>query len=60
MYGVEGVWVQLLGDQGPCACVILVLRESIWNVPTVPVVLLAFDNTSSLIPPPHQVVYTLV
>ena len=31
MYGVGGVWIQLLGVQGARASVILVLRECIWN-----------------------------
>ena len=52
-----GVWVQLLGVQGGPACVILVLRECIWNAPEVSLVVPAFDDTSSLGSPPTQVVY---
>ena len=50
-----GVWVQLLGGQGACTCVILVLCECIWNVPAVSLVLPAFDNTGSLGSPPSDV-----
>ena len=52
-----GIWVQLLAGQGACARVILVLCESIWNVPMVSLVLTAFDDPSSLGSPPRQVVY---
>ena len=54
VYGVGGVWVQLLGVQG--ACIILVLRECIWNAAAVSLVLPAFDDTGSL-SSPYQVVY---
>ena len=54
---VRGVWVQLLGGQGACAVVILVLRECIWNEPAVSLVLPAFDVTGSLGSSPRQVVY---
>ena len=37
--------------------VILVLPECIWNVPAVKLILSTFEDTSSLGPPPHQVVY---
>ena len=57
MNGVGGVWVQLLGGQGACARVILVLRESIWNAPALSLVIPALDDTVSLGPPPRQVVY---
>ena len=40
-----------------CTCVILVLRECIWNVSMVSLVLPAFNNTGSLGSLPHQVVY---
>ena len=36
LLGVGGVWVQLLGDQGVRARVILVVRECIWNAACVP------------------------
>ena len=55
--GVGEVWVQLLGGQGACVCVILVLRECIWNTPPVSFVFPAFDDTSFLGSPPRQVVY---
>ena len=45
---VGGVWVQLLGGQGACACVILVFRECIWNAPSLSLVLPAFVDTDSL------------
>ena len=35
------------------ACVILVLHKCFWNVPMVFLVLPAFDNTESLVYPPH-------
>ena len=60
IYGVEGVWVQLLGSQGVYACVILILSECIWDAPVILLVLPAFDNTGSLGSPPHQVVTHLV
>ena len=53
-----GVWVQLLRGQGAHARVILVLRQCIWNAPTVSVVLLDFVDTGSLGSPPRQVVYS--
>ena len=56
IYGVGGVWVQLLGGQRACAYVILVLHESIWNALAITLVLLAFEDTSSLGSPPYQVV----
>ena len=52
-----GVWVQLLGSQWARARVIVVLRECIWNAPTVSLVLPALDDTSSLGSPPRQDVY---
>ena len=54
LYGVGGDWVQLLKGQGSRACVI---RECIWNVPAVSLVLPAFDSTGSLGSIPRQVVY---
>ena len=44
------VWVQLLGGQGACIRVILVLHECIWNAPV------PFDDPGSLGSPPCQVV----
>ena len=46
--GVGRVWVQLLGGIGARARVILVLRECIWNVPAVSLVLPIFDDTGSM------------
>ena len=60
IYGVGGVWVQLLEGQGPRARVILVLRERIWNAPAVSLVLPAFNDTGSMGSPPRQLVYPLV
>ena len=57
MYGVEGLWVQLLRG-GQRARVIIVLRECIWNAPAVSLILLAFDDTGSLDSPPCRVVYS--
>ena len=45
------------GHQGACARVILVLCECIWNATVISFFLPAFDDTSSLSSPPHQVVY---
>ena len=59
IYGVGGVWVQLLGGQGARTVVILVLRECIWNAPAFSLVLPVFDNNGSLGSPPRQVVYLL-
>ena len=47
----------LEGGQGARDRVILVLRECNWNAPAVSFDFLAFDDTSSLGSPPHQVVY---
>ena len=45
IYGVVGVWVELLGGGGPeCCC----LSEFIWNAPAVSLVPPAFENTCSL------------
>ena len=55
--GVGGVWVQLLGGQEGCTCVILVLRECIWNVTGVLFVIPASDDTGCLGFPPHRMVY---
>ena len=49
-----GVWVQLLGGQIARALLILVLREWIWNVPAVSLVLQNFDGTCSLGYPPRR------
>ena len=57
IYMVKGVWIQLLGDQGTRALVILALREYIWNSPAVSLVLTAFDDTGSL-GSPLRVVYS--
>ena len=57
IYGVGGVWVQLLGSQGAHARVTLVLRECIWNAPAASLVHLAFSDTGSLGSPLRQVVY---
>ena len=46
----------MLGGQGARALVILVLRECIWNVAAVPLVLPTFDDTGSLAFPPRRVV----
>ena len=54
---VGRVWVQLLGGQEACTCVILILCECIWNAPAVSLVLPALDDTSSLGSPPHPMVY---
>ena len=45
IYMVGGVCVQLLGSQGTLARAILILRECIWNVLTVSLVLPAFSST---------------
>ena len=58
--GVGGVWIQLLEGQGARALFILVLRECIWNMPAVSLVLPAFNDTGSLGSLPHQVDYPLV
>ena len=47
----------MLGGQGACTRVILVLRECIWNEPMVSLVLAAFDGTGSLGSPPRQGIY---
>ena len=47
IYGVMGVWVQLLGHQGDRPRVFLVVRGCIWSAPAVSLVLLAFDRISS-------------
>ena len=47
----------MLGCQGACARVILVLRKCIWNASAVSLVLRAFDDAGSLGSPPRQVVY---
>ena len=52
-----GVWAQLLGSQGFCGRVILVLRECIRNTSAVSIFLSAFGDTGSLGSPPSQVVY---
>ena len=49
---VRGSW-----GQGARPCVILVLRECIWNAPSVSLALPASDDTVSLGSPPRQVVY---
>ena len=51
---VWGAWVQLLVFRGAHDHVILVLHECIWNAL---LLLPAFDSSSTLDPPPHQVVY---
>ena len=52
IYGAGGV-----GGQETRARSILVLRECIWNVPAVSLVLPAFDGTGSPGYPPHRLVY---
>ena len=47
----------IIGGQGTCSYVILALRECIWNVLTVSLLLPALNDTSSLGSPPHLVVY---
>ena len=54
---VGEVWVQLFGGRGAHARVILLLRECIWNVPAVSLVLSVFDDTGSLGFPPRWEVY---
>ena len=44
-----------MGGQEPSTRVIPVLRECIWNAPTVSLLLPAFDGTGSLGSPPRQV-----
>ena len=56
--GGWGVWVQMVGDLGTCARVILVCRECIWNAFVVLLVLPAFDDTGFLGSPSRQVVYS--
>ena len=48
IYGVRGVWVQLLGVHGACIQVILVLHDCIWNSPIASLILPAFNDTGSL------------
>ena len=47
----------IVGCQGTCARVILVLREYTWNAPALSLVFPAFDDTGSFGSPPRQVVY---
>ena len=47
----------LVGGSGARCCVILVLREFIFNTPAISFILPAFDDTGSLGPPPRRVVY---
>ena len=56
--GVGEVWVQILRVLGARALVILVLREYIWKVTLVSLVLSTFDNTDPLGSLPRQVVYS--
>ena len=58
IYMGEGSLDSFVGGQEVSNCVILVLRECIWNVPVVWLVLPVFDDTSSQGLPPNQVVYT--
>ena len=55
VFGGWGVWVQCL--RGGIVLGLIVLSKCIWNGPVVSLVLTAFDGTSSLGSPPHQVVY---
>ena len=48
IYGVEGVWVHLLGGHGVPDRVILDVRESIWNAIVFSLDLTPFDDISSL------------
>ena len=57
IYGVGGVWVQLLGGQKARSRVILVLCECIRNTAAVSLVLPAIDDSGSLGSPPRQGVY---
>ena len=50
----------IVGDQEGCSCVILVLRECIWNTPTFSLALPAFDDTVSLGFLSRRVIYPLV
>ena len=50
--GVEGLWVQEART-----VVILVLRECIWNAPTVSLFFPAFDDNDSPDYPPRRVIY---
>ena len=56
--GVNGIIARvvlvLLGGQGACARVVLILRECIWNMPAVCIVL---PDTGSLGSLPRQLVY---
>ena len=52
-----GILVSIVGDEGPRACIILVLRECIWNAPAVSFVFPAYDDTGSLGSPPRRVVF---
>ena len=47
----------IFGGLGARARVILVLRECLWNAPTVSLVFPAFEDTGSLGSPPRRVVY---
>ena len=46
----------IVGGQGARTRVILVLRECIWDAPTLSLVHPAFDDTGSLGSPPRQLV----
>ena len=48
----------IVGVRGPVLVVFLfILRECIWNAPTVSLVVPAFDDTGSLGSPPRHAVY---
>ena len=51
------IWVQLLGAQGACARVILLLRECMLSAPSVSLVLPVLDDLGSLGSPPCRVVF---
>ena len=57
IYGVKGVWFQLLRGQGARALVTLVLYGCVWNVPVVSLSLPTFDDTGCLGSPLRQVIY---
>ena len=53
--GGGGAWIHLLGCLG--VALFLFVRECIWNVPAISLVLLVSDHTGSLGFPPRRVVY---
>ena len=55
---ISGAMFVYLGVHGASACVIVVLRECILNVPAVSLVLSTYNDTGSLGSPPRQVIYS--